>query len=484
MKYPSFIGPSNAVQSPIADAERTVNFYPEPVQSRGAPTDGLLLPTPGLKPFHVSTDVGTRALFEVSGRCFAVIGGNFYELFATKTATLIDAVAQDSNPATISYNGQAGGQLFVTSGNHGYCYVLSSGAFTQVLTNEATQGGWKDGRFLAFNVLNGRVRESALNDGTTWPALVYFERSLAPDPWQAMVVGTLIWMIGEQTSEGWYNAGTSPQPFAPSISSLLRAGTNAPFSVQLVGSAPIFLKHDQYGSATITRVQGYTPQTVSNAAVATALSAFDRSGTLDDCETLVYQEQGHTFACFNFSTAHSSWCLDLDSGLWHERGDWDSPHTRYNVWGPRVHCHAFGKHLVGDRMTGTISEMDVTIGTQANGDAIRRLRIAPPIWAKSTTPLTVERFSLRMQTGLGLISGQGSNPEVDFRYSDDGETWKGLRRVSAGARGKRQQRVYWTQCGGSPTIWTPEVVVSDGIPWRIAGADINCTGMEAQAAAA
>jgi hypothetical protein len=145
-----------------------VNLYPAAVDSQFAPTGQALLTTPGLDTFYASTDINGRAAFAVEGRCFVVIGTSFLEVTSTHSATLRGTVAQDGNPATISYNGASGGQLFITSGTNGYCYNMSSHAFTTELTGTATQGGMLNTRFLAFNVATGRVAFSALNDGTSW----------------------------------------------------------------------------------------------------------------------------------------------------------------------------------------------------------------------------------------------------------------------------------------------------------------------------
>lgn len=482
MNYPGFLGPSNRTQSDYADGERLINFYLEPIQSKGAPTPGLLLPTPGFRSFATTTAINARALVEVSGLCFAVIGATFCQVFATGMITVLQAVTEDSNLATISYNGLTGGQLFITSGGNGYVYTLASGAWSQVLTGDATMGGAKDGRFLAFDIVTGHVRMSDLNDGLTWDALRFFARTLAPDPWQAMVVGDFIWMIGLRTSEAWYDAGTSPQPFAPIVSSLLQAGTNAPFSVALNGSSPVFLNHDQNGSATIVQLEGYQPKTISTYAVSTALDAFDRSGTLTQCETLVYQEAGHVFAVFNFAAARSSWAFDFTTGLWHERGRWVPDSTAYDVWAPRVHCHVFGKHLVGNRTSGVIAEMNVAFSTEVDSAVIRRVRVPPPLWAPTRGIAIVDLFTLRLETGLGNLAAPGDDPQVHLRVSGDGKTWGVSRAAGAGMRGQYSTQVQWSRCGGSSQLFVPEISVSAPIPWRLAGAEIEGSGLQAVAA--
>lgn len=479
--YQGFCGPSNPTQSVLADAERTINWYVEAVQSPAAPTGAALYPIPGQTAFVSVPEVGTRALFSMNDRCFGVVAGTFYEFFATRTATARGTVAQDSNPATICANGPVGNQLGITSGGNWYNYDLGTNTLSAVaaLAGKATQGGMKDGYFLCFDVNTGTVFVSALNDGTSWNTVTsYFQRSIAPDPWKAMIVGNPeIYMLGEQTSEAWYDAGASPQPFAPILSSFMQYGTPAPFAAGMTGDALTFLSRDKNGQAQVFQARGYVPVPISNYAVEGALQDFARTATIDDAELLVYQDLGHLFAAFGFPTADATWCVDLSGGsLWHERGRWVPNSREFQAWRPRVHCYAFGQHLVGDRATGTISYLDNDSATEADGSVVRRVRIGPPLWASTRQRIQISRFQLQVDTGLGVKSGQGSDPMVMFSSSMDGRTWTPERLASAGKRGQYGKKVFWTRCGSSEKVWMPQISVSDPIPWRLSGAEIDGTG--------
>lgn len=480
MIYKGFVGVANALQSPMADAERLVNFYLEPTLSESAPTDAVLLPTPGQASFTTTTDVGTRAMFSTGTRTFAVVGTGFWELFSDGTSTRRGDVAQDNNPATISYNGVTGGQLLITSGNNGYLYVLATNTLTVIaeLVGAATMGGAKDGFFLCFDITLSKVRLSGLNDGATWDPLQYFQRSLAPDPWKAMIVSNPeIYLIGEVTGEAWFNNGGYPQPFAPMPGAFWQWGTLAPFSATLAGDTLSWLGNRAEGAGRIVGMKGYTPKPVSTYAVDTAIGRYVQAGHANDCETLAYQQDGHLFAAFSFPSANATWCLDLESGLWHERGTWNPVQNRYDVWHPRIHVEAFGKHLVGERGTGQISTLDITEGSEADGSAIRRLRIGPPVWARNNRRLVLSRFQLMMDTGLGLQSGQGVAPVVMLRNSWNTRTWGAQKSIGAGAIGEYGVNVVWNRLGSSMKAWMPEVTVSDPVPYRLSGAQIDGTGM-------
>jgi hypothetical protein len=212
MRYPGFIYGSARSQSWLADIETTMNFYPEQSVSRDATSPSQLYPTPGGRFFaETATDVNMRGGVVAGQRAFVVVGAGFYEVPSVGgTLTKLGTVAVDRYPATLSYNGATGGQVFVTSGGSGYTFALATNVLTQVLTNEATMGGMLDGYFLAFNVLNGKVRISRLNDGLTWDPNDFFQRTIRPDPWQAMtVVGGKIWLIGSAPAK----SGTTRAPY-------------------------------------------------------------------------------------------------------------------------------------------------------------------------------------------------------------------------------------------------------------------------------
>jgi hypothetical protein len=465
----------------MADNERLMNWYVEPVQSPAAPTPGVLLPTPGFRDFARLTDVGCRALLDLGDKVYAVYAGAFKSIDASGGVTALGTVTVDPNPATLSYNGPRGGQIFVTSGGNGYVYTIATNAFAQVLTGQALMGAAKDGRFLALNPTNGDVRLSQENAGTNWgnPAIDFFNWGL-PDKIVAMTVANdEIWLIGERLGAVWYNAGLFPQPFAPIPGAVFNYGTRAPFSLKAGGDAIVWLSHNREGAGSILLATGYTPQSVTSYAVAQAISKYDTTTGTRDCEVLVYKQNEHTFYAVSFPAAQATWTLDREVGMWHERGHWNLTRDAYDVWSPRINVHAFGKHLVGERGSDKLMEMRADLGTDMDGGPIRRLRIPPPLWGNARGRLSVSRFDIVLDSGLGIPSGQGSDPDIRLRVSlDGGMTWGSQRRTSAGRMGQYGIRPYWVGLGSSETTWQPEVTVSDPVPYRLSQAFIEGQGIQ------
>lgn len=484
--YPGFIGTSNKIAATMADSERLMNWYLEPVQAPDAPTPGVLLPTPGFRDFARMTDVGCRALLDLTDKVYAVYGGAFKSVDASGTVTTIGAVAIDANPATLSWSGPRGAQILVTSGGNGYVYTIATNVLTQVLTGTATMGAAKDGRFLALDSTTGTIRQSNQNDGLNgWSTTTMQFSWDLPDRIQAMVVANdELWLIGESLGAVWYNAGLFPQPFAPIPGANFNYGTRAPFSLKAAADSVVWLSHNKEGAGSILLATGYSPQPISTYAVAQAISTYDAVFGTRDCEILVYKQNEHTFINVSFPAAQATWTLDREVGTWHERGHWNLSRDAYDVWSPRINVHAFGKHLVGERGTDKLMEMRADLGLDMDGGPIRRLRIPPPLWAGPRGRVAVSRFEIVLDSGLGIPSGQGSNPDIRLRVSlDGGMTWGSERRTSVGRMGQYGIRPAWMSCGSSETTWLPEVTVSDPIPYRLSQAFVEGTGVQGKEAA-
>lgn len=467
MRWPAFCGPTYLrSQSMLASPERCVNLYPQKVRTaRGI--EYVLYPTPGLTTFATpggspGRGIHAQALGQTA-QCWAVIGPTVYEVFEDGTTTSRGTVAVDGNPATLVTNGDGGDELFITSGDLGYILNLSTNVLTQVVS-DVTMGGFMNGYFIALDAATSTIKISDLLDGATWQASQILQRSTAADPWRAMLVKyPRIWVIGEHTGDVLYDAGTSPFPFAPVTGVQIPYGIVAPFSLEIVGPAVMWLTHTENGDGQVVEALGYNPIVVSTEAVEYQWSTYTR---IDDAIAWTYQDQGHECYVLNFPSANRTWVYDRTEGLWHERGTWDATNGEFDVWGPQHHTHVFGRHLVLHAGNGSIYRMAHDLYTDSDGNGLRRLRI-PPILSADQKRVFVDRLQLHVEPGLGLVSGQGSDPSVLMRMSrNGGKTWGSQRSRSAGVLGDYDARAIWHNCGAGRNP-VPEFVMSDPIPWRV-----------------
>lgn len=469
--WPQFCGPSYVSMAPQALNERLMNLYVQPIELPGGKNRYALYGTPGTSLLAQASESPGRGAFAQSDRCFIPIGQTFYELTSAFALTSRGTMLVNANPATICTNGSGGSQVFITSGERGDIFDLISGVYTAgVVATGCTQGGMINGRFLRFDVTNSKIACSNSNDGLTWDPTLFAQRSAASDPWKAMLVRPpLIWLVGEQTGDVWYDAGAFPFPYAPIANVQYRHGIAATFSIADAQNGPIWLSKNAQGQGLIVQAQGYTPVPVSTEYVNSQIASYSK---ISDAIAYTYQELGREFYQINFPTAGATWVWDTALGAlgWHERGHWDAVNVRYQTWSPQFHCMAFNKHIVADARTGVVAEQALSIYQEADGSLIRRQRIAPGLPTANHDRVRYSVLELLMQTGVGLVSGQGSDPTITMaRSRDAGQSWGMERRRSIGAKGQTRARVMWFRCG-SAYDGAFRFTMSDPVPYRFVNA--------------
>lgn len=366
MNYPGFIGPSNTMASLTADAEETINWYLETTSPGLGKSPAYLRPTPGLERFDVLTNGPVTNVFVQDGRGFAIGGPAFEEIFSSGTATLRGTMDIGGRSPTISTNGTAGNQLFITSGGGpGYIYNLTTNAFVLIVDADfltpSAGGAFFDGYFVNLKENSRTFQISALEDGTAWDPLDVFEISTASDNIQAMTVAHReLWLFGSQTTQVWADIGDPDVPIQPVPGSLMQQGIWAPDSLQVLDNTVFWLGTSRRGNNIVFRAAGYDPQRISDNSIETYLREQPRT---DDAFAWTYSQDGHTFYALSSNSWDKSLVYDVSTGAWHKRALWDS---RFMRWLPHLgRCATFGfnRILVGDRLSPAIYDMRADVFT-------------------------------------------------------------------------------------------------------------------------
>jgi len=118
----------------------------------------------------------------------------------------------------------------------------------------------------------------------------------------------------------------------------------------------------------------------------------------------------------------------------------------------RSNCHAFfeGMHIVGDYQNGKVYELDPDTYSDA-GDEMKALRACPHITDQNDlNKLFHHRLQIDAEAGVGLTSGQGSDPQIMLRWSDDGgHTWSNEHWTTLGGIGEYKTRAVWRRLGSA-----------------------------------
>ncbi len=103
---------------------------------------------------------------------------------------------------------------------------------------------------------------------------------------------------------------------------------------------------------------------------------------------------------------------------------------------------------------------------------IRRMRRTPHLNVEHAR-LTFNSLEVLAQVGAGLLSGQGSDPQIMLRWSNDGgRTWSREHWTTLGRIGAYRTRVLWTRLGQARDR-VFEVVVSDPVACSLITAYLN-----------
>ena len=342
-------------------------------------------------------------------------------------------------------------------------------------------GGMIDGFFLLLDIESSTLKISDYFDGTSWDGTQIFQRSSSPDPWKAMKVASQkAWMFGQELTDVFYNAGSSPFPFAPIPGGVVPYGIEAPFSAEEFNGQMTWLGRSKFGARVVVRATGYgSAEIISDEALNYQLANYKK---VDDAEALVYQEMGVTFYCLTLPSENVTWCYH-DGGGWHQRAFWNPtlpqfgtfwdptrPHTAF--WRARGYAFAFGKHLVGDRTSGTpIRDVErVSVRRRRGAHSSRAYRAdtrarADPIHPRQLRALPPTRSRRRERTR------QRSLGRAELLQGRREDVWSCASR-SAGKIGEFKIRLEWNRLGQFRQF-TPRIVVSDPIPWLIHGASVN-----------
>ena len=82
-------------------------------------------------------------------------------------------------------------------------------------------------------------------------------------------------------------------------------------------------------------------------------------------------------------------------------------------------------------------------------------------------------LTLAVETGVGLTTGQGSDPQIMLRWSDDGgHTWSNEHWLSMGPEGDFDRRMIWRRLG-APRDRIYEISGSDPVSIAISDAFVE-----------
>lgn len=460
MRIP-FVGPSYQARSLRVDAQRAVNCYLEGSTS-GKPA---LYGTPGLTLRATVGDGPHRGSCELDGVGIVVSGSEVYQVSPTLVVTLLGSIGTTDGMVGMASNGS---EVLIVDGISGW--LATKTTLTEISDPDfptgVTSAGYVDGWFLVGGDGSGRfyMAENP-NDGESWNGLDFASAERRADPIARLICDHAeAWLVGSQTVEVYTNTGNADFPFERNGSVFIEIGTPAPWSVVSMDNTLYMLGQDEAGAGMVYRIRSYNPERISTHAVETAMAGY----TLSDAVAYSVQWDGHLWYVLHFPTSNHTWLFDAATGLWSEwlyRNPATNEDERHRSC---THIYLGGRHLVGDWENGKLYSLEAEAYTD-NGDPIRRLRAAQEIDSEGQL-VFYEELIVDMEAGVGLATGQGSDPLLMMRYSNDsGRTWSNEKTRTIGAAGRYGTRVKFGPTGaGRNRVW--EVSMTDPVKFVIVDA--------------
>jgi len=439
------------------DAQRTLNLYPQ-VEKANAKTPLALYCPPGLQ---LVTTIGNGPHrsngVEFQSRMYVVSGGQLLSFDRNEAVVTIGSLSTVEGRCSI-----VAGRDYVMAvdGTAGYTWdgttfaAISDGDFP----DGATHVTYLDGYFIVNSPGSDEVYVSALEDPTAWAALDFTVAEANPDDVLAVAANHKdLYLIGSVTTEVYYNSGNADFPFDPYANGALEWGIQAPASLAEADGRFFWLARTRGGGGVAIMVDGFAGQVISTPAHNWQFGELD---TITDAVGFAYKLRGGTFYELTFPAAGKTYVFHVEQGMWHESGS-------HGIGRHRANTHGFfdNRHFAGDYLNGNLYELDYATYTD-NGDPIERLRRTAVVH-RDRRRLHIHEIEVECEAGVGLTSGQGSDPQIMLRYSKDGgKTWSSELWRPLGKKGQYAQRAVWRQLGIARQF-VFEIVVTDPVELTI-----------------
>ncbi len=393
-------------------AQVTRNFYPQRQEDDSTRSPYILESFYGKKLFGTTALGADRGMLEHRGVLYRVVGQLLFS---------VDNAGVHTNLGTIP-----GGERCILQGINANVVIVTAGRAYQwdgATVTEITDVDLETpdscahlNNQMIYDGDGGRFGVSDVGDATSIDGLNYATAESNADALiRVTTFDQLLYLWGEKTIETWWNDGVGNPPFSRVEGGIIPIGLGALHGVSHNDKLIYFLGDDN----DIYALTGSTTQRVTTQPIAREIAGYS---TVSDAQFDCFNLDGQWMLSAKFPSADKTWIYP-EGGEWFE---WSSG-TSGGRNKASSYAFAYRKHLVADENTGDLFELDHDTFTE-NGDTIVRVRdsgvLHGGLLGVPGKKIEMDRFELIMQNGVGLLSGQGSDPKIIMQVSDDGgATW-------------------------------------------------------------
>ena len=451
----NFVGQSYAHRSRSLSSQVTMNMIPEFVPT--GKTESAMTSWPGSKLMSSGGGGADRGMHVFAKELYKVTTNTLFKIDSLGNQTSLGTI-QGTNPCIFADDGFT---MRIATGSQDY--LVTGGVLS-----ELTDSDLKPGNSVAYlnqQMINdsdgGQFQVSDVGVPGSIQSNNFATAESSPDDTvRVYTFNERMFPFGDlSTVETWYNSGNGNPPFDRVQGGTMQVGLAAVYSVANSTDFVYFLGSDR----TVYRFSGTQPQAVTPPAIAAEFQSYDVS---DDARAFVANIEGMYFYVLSFPTEGKTWAYNETGNAWFQL----STGADEKQYIGTSYAEAYGKKLIADG--GNVLELDVDTFTD-NGEVIINERVSPPIVSPTGGRIGMSSFTVIMETGVGLITGQGEIPQAMFSISlDGGKSFAPMGSVELGRQGEAREKVTIYHMASAYEMMI-KVRISDPVFISIHGASIE-----------
>jgi len=430
-----------------ASTQSAINMYYKP----GASADsGLWMPTPGMVTADTATGADTvRGMFydTINTKLFVASGNDLTRWTGgTQTDDLTIDLSSTNGRVSFAANPRTD-EILIVDGTAGYILNPSSNTLTVIsdvdYPDNADICAYIDGYFLVARSGDtsnpGRFYWSNLNDGTSWTATDIATKEGGTDSLIDIIVhNRQIYLLGETSSEIWYNSGDLDKTFERYQGGHIEVGVTAKHMAAIVDNRVMFPSKTTRGTGPVVALSGAQMEVISNHFIASQIERRSWNGSASDANLYgfgyAFQESGHEFYAMSdvsvdvTEAKNPTLVYDASTKLWHERAHYSETNfPRSEIFTSAVFCPdtSIGTNknqmVFGHRTAGELYEVDAGLnitnaGTGNNTHVVPRRIIGPMIRSDKRIRFSEVTLDIGSTGGAGTITAS----DIELYISKDG----------------------------------------------------------------
>jgi len=446
-------------------SQQTVNWYQQ--YNEEGSEQFVLLPFPGLKQLGefegVLTDRGLTRMAEV---LYQLKGQSLYEISSDGEHTL-RATVPGYERCIFANDGT---NLIIVTSLRTFVYSSDTRGFYEPLGTGVTGAISVDFINNQFLFANTSTTFVAYIDNLTKEITTDGQIGEETDPDNMVrdfVFEQTVWRMGVRTISGWYNNAAVIPPISRLDGQLFNVGLQSKNSVASTDEYFYWLGDDK----TIYRARSGIYEKVSTDAISNSIESMDN---ISNAYAYTFTLQGQSFYAITFPSESLTLVVNESLGMkgWFEL----SSGLVGDVYQGSSLINCYSKNIVADKSNGKLYTIDINTYTN-DSDAIKRTRVTKSINGKiagnNGLRVQVGRVQFIMETGTGVIYGQGEDPRIMLEYSvDGGKTWPHSSWARIGRLGENTLKVeFFKIISGYDIIF--RLTTTDPVSYSIFSASID-----------